>query len=124
VSAAHVLVVDDDALQRDVVADALSHEGYDVATASSGAEAIAAVRARRPDLLVLDLLLPDTDGGTVLAQVREDPALAGVRVIVTTGMRGPHVRRLLDADAALFKPFELRELLTAVAAALSRQPQA
>jgi DNA-binding response OmpR family regulator len=117
--AAHVLVVDDNDLQRAVVADALQGEGFLVTVAASGAEALRAARARAPDLLVLDLMLPDVDGATVLAELRSQPALAGVRVVVTTGVHSPDVRRLLGADAALFKPFGMRELLAAVQRSLA-----
>jgi CheY-like chemotaxis protein len=111
---AHVLVVDDNDLQRATVADVLESEGYDVTVAASGADAVRAARARAPDVLVLDLMLPDTDGATVLAEIRNDPALARVRVVVTTGIHSPDLRRLLRADAALFKPFGARELVAAV----------
>jgi two-component system OmpR family response regulator len=112
--------VDDNDLQREVLADVLSSEGYDVRVASSGAEALAAARALAPDVVVLDLMLPDTDGATVLATLRSEPSLAAMRVVVTTGLRSPSVRRLPGVDAALFKPFDLRELLTALETVRSR----
>jgi CheY-like chemotaxis protein len=106
--------VDDNDLQRDVLADVLASEGYDVRVAATGAEALAEARRAPPDVVVLDLMLPDTDGATVLASLRSDPALAAMRVVVTTGVRSPSVKRLPGVDAALFKPFELRELLGAL----------
>ena len=114
--ATRVLVVDDDELQRDVLADVLASEGYAVRVAATGAEALASARAAPPDVLVLDLLLPDMDGASVLASLRQEPALRALRVVIATGLRSPSVKRLLGADAALFKPFALRELLTAIAA--------
>ncbi len=112
---ARILVVDDNELQREVVADLLAGEGHAVAVAANGAEALVALRAQAPDVLVLDLMLPDMDGASVLEEARRDAALAGVRVLVTTAMQSAHVRRLVAADATLFKPFDLRELVTAVA---------
>lgn len=109
-----VLVVDDNALQRDVVADVLASEGYDVGVAATGAEALAAAVRSPPDILVLDLMLPDTDGATVLAALRAEPSLRALRVVVTTGVRSSSVRRIPGVDAALFKPFGLRELLGAL----------
>ncbi|HEX9400476.1 MAG TPA: response regulator [Anaeromyxobacter sp.] len=109
-----VLVVDDNDLQRDVVSDVLSSVGYDVEQAASGAAALDSARARRPDVVVLDLMLPDTDGATVLAEIRADPALAGVRVVVTTGVRASSLRRLPGVDLVLFKPFGMGELLSAI----------
>jgi CheY-like chemotaxis protein len=117
---ARILVVDDDDLQREVVADLLESEGYAVQVAATGAEAVAAARASRPDVLVLDLLLPDTDGATVLAWLRDDPGLRDMHVVVTTGVRSASVRRLPGVDAALFKPFGPRELLAAVDAVTHR----
>jgi len=114
-----VLVVDDNELQLLVVADALASEGYDVSVAANGSEAVRAARARTPDILLLDLMLPDIDGATVLAQIRSDPSASGVRVILTTGVHSPDVRRLLRADAALYKPFGMRELIAAVEALAS-----
>jgi two-component system phosphate regulon response regulator PhoB len=116
VPATRVLLVDDDQLQRDVLADVLASEGYEVRCAATGAEALASARANPPDVLLLDLLLPDTDGATVLASLRGEPALGALRVIVTTGVRSASLKRLLGADAALFKPFGVRELLLAVGA--------
>ncbi len=110
----YVLVVDDNDLQRDVVADALSSVGYEVGVAANGADALREARARHPEIIVLDLMLPDTDGATVLAELRADPALAQVRVLVTTGVRAASVRRLPGVDLALFKPFGMSELLAAV----------
>jgi len=115
-AAIRVLVVDDNDLQRDLVADLLAGEGYDVATAADGVEGLAAARASPPDVLVLDLVLPRLDGASLLAEVRKDPRLAAARVIVTTGVQSPHVKRLLAPDATLFKPFGARELLGAVGA--------
>jgi CheY-like chemotaxis protein len=112
--AVRVLVVDDNDLQRDVVADVLASEGYEVRLAATGAEAVAAARLEPPDVVVLDLMLPDVDGATVLARLREDPALARMRVVVTTGLRSSSVARIPGVDVALFKPFGPRELLSAL----------
>lgn len=113
-----VLVVDDNELQREVVADALLGEGYEVAAAASGAEAVAAALETPPDVLILDLLLPDTDGATILGRLRAEPTLVGMRVLVATGVHSSSLRRLLGVEGVLFKPFGLRELLSAIDAAL------
>jgi CheY-like chemotaxis protein len=109
-----VLVVDDDDLQRDVLAEVLASAGYAVVVAADGVAALEVARASTPDLVVLDLLMPRLDGASVLAELRRDPALASVPVVVTTGVQTSHVRRLLGADATLFKPFDVRELLETV----------
>jgi CheY-like chemotaxis protein len=118
-----VLVVDDDQIHREVVAEILSGEGYEVELAESGEAGLAAARAAPPDVLLLDLLLPGMDGASVLQALRQDLRLAGVRVVVTTGMRAPHVRRLLRPDAILFKPFGMDELVGTLAG-LTRLPAA
>ena len=109
-------MVDDNDLQRDVVSDALASEGYDVEVAANGADALRVARATPPDVVVLDLMLPDTDGATVLERFRSEPTLGAVRVVVTTGVRAASVRRLPGVELVLFKPFGMRELLDAVSA--------
>jgi CheY-like chemotaxis protein len=110
-----VLVVDDDPVHRDVVSEILTAEGYAVDLAADGEAGLAAARARRPDVILLDLLMPRMDGASFLQELRRDHRLSGVRVVVTTGLHTPQVRRLLRPDAVLFKPMDLDELLSAVA---------
>jgi CheY-like chemotaxis protein len=115
VRAKRILVVDDSESQRDVVEEVLSAAGYEVRVAATGQEALELARAAPPDLLLLDLMLPDIDGGTVLAALRREPGMDALRVLVTTGVRSSSVRRLVGADATLFKPFGPRELITSIA---------
>lgn len=110
-----VLVVDDDPIHREAVAEILSGQGYAVEQAASGEACLVAARASRPDVLVLDLLLPGIDGAEVLQELRRDDGFAGTRIVVTTGVRTAHIRRLLRPDALLFKPFGVDELVLAVA---------
>jgi len=118
-----ILVVEDDQVHREVVAEILTGEGYLVEVAASGEAGLAAARAAPPDVLVLDLLLPGMDGASVLQELRQDQRLAGMLVVVTTGVRASHVRRLLKPDAILFKPFGMGELVGTVAQ-LTRRPAA
>jgi CheY-like chemotaxis protein len=115
-----ILVVDDDALQREVLSAALATKGWAVRTAANGAEGLAALRDEVPDLLVLDLMMPGLDGPSVLEAMRADPRFDRVRVLVTTAVASPHVPRLLKPHATLFKPFGLAEFLRAIGA-LARQ---
>ncbi len=112
---ARVLVVDDDPVHREVVADILCGEGYTVELTGSGEAGLAAARATTPDVLLLDLMLPGMDGAAVLEELRQEPRFSRVRVVVTTGVRTAHLRRLLRPDALLFKPFGVDELVLAVA---------
>jgi two-component system OmpR family response regulator len=124
--AARVLVVDDEALIRDVLSGSLRLAGYDVATAASGAEALRAVASERPDLILLDVMLPEGDGFEVVRRLRS----AGgpeVPVIFLTA-RGGVTDRLAGfetgADDYVTKPFSLDEVLARVGAVLKRTRQA
>ncbi len=116
---ARVLLVDDEPDIREVLADALSWEGYDVATAANGREALRILRSGPPvDVVLLDLTMPIMSGWEFRQVQRLDPALAGIPVIVTSasspGTTAP-VRFLP-------KPFGLDELLTALAEVLRARP--
>ena len=80
-----ILVVDDHAATREPLARLLRYEGYDTACAANGAEALAAVKERKPDLVLLDLLMPKMDGLTFLDAARRELAGADLPVIVVTG---------------------------------------
>ncbi len=115
-----LLVEDEPALARGLL-DNFRHEGYEVRHVSRGDEALAAVRAERPDLVILDLMLPGRSGLDVLRDLRaaQDP----VPVLVLTA-KGEVVDRVvgleLGADDYLAKPFALAELLARVRALLRR----
>jgi DNA-binding response OmpR family regulator len=115
-----VLVVEDDATIADVVVRYLEREGYEVTWAAAGDAAIAAVERELPDLLLLDLLLPEVDGFGVLAHVRER---GPVPVIMLTALGEESDRVLgleLGADDYVAKPFSPRELAARVKAVLRR----
>jgi CheY-like chemotaxis protein len=80
-----LLVVEDNAAERLGVTELLAHDDIDIETAASGAEALAALRYAPPDCVVLDLKLPDMTGFEVLDEIRDDPKLADVPVVVFTG---------------------------------------
>ncbi len=116
----HVLVVEDDATIADVVVRYLEREGFTVTWAGAGDTAIAAIDQTLPDLIILDLLLPEIDGFAVLAHVRE---LAPIPVIMLTALGEESDRVLgleLGADDYLTKPFSPRELVARVKAVLRR----
>jgi DNA-binding response OmpR family regulator len=115
-----VLVVDDEAKITDVVRDYLAHAGFDVVTAYDGRGALTQARSRRPDLVVLDLGLPDVDGLDVARELRRG---SGVPVVMLTA-RGEELDRVLGlelgADDYIVKPFSPRELVARVRAVLRR----
>ncbi|MEU2251053.1 response regulator transcription factor [Streptomyces sp. NPDC019224] len=116
----HVLVVDDDPTVAEVVTGYLTGAGYDVARAADGPAALAAYAARRPDLAVLDLMLPGMDGFEVCRRMR---AQGPVPVIMLTA-RGDEDDRILGletgADDYVTKPFSPRELVLRVDSVLRR----
>jgi len=108
-----VLVVDDDAAVLQTIVDALESEGYAVVTARNGALALERLRARRPDVVVLDLMMPVMDGWAFLPLCRVEPAGADVPVVVLSALeRTPS--SIAQADAFIAKPFELGDLLATV----------
>jgi CheY-like chemotaxis protein len=85
-----ILVVDDHAVSREPLAKLLRYEGYETASAANGAEALRAVAARRPDLVLLDVMMPKMDGLTFLEAARQTPGWGDVPVIVLTGVLDPN----------------------------------
>jgi PAS domain S-box-containing protein len=112
--------VDDQPELVSAVAGVLQAEGYDVVGATSGQEAMALIQRLRPDLVVLDVVLDDADGLELCRQIKADPALAGVYVLLISGVAtrlGHRVAGLNGgADGYLVKPFHLQELLARVSA--------
>jgi DNA-binding response OmpR family regulator len=116
------VVVEDDSDVGDVLSSVLAQAGFDVTVARTGADARARVRETRPDLVTLDMTLPDMDGVEVCRQIR---LVSDCYVIVVSG-RSAEVDRLIGlevgADDYLVKPFSMRELQARVAA-LFRRPR-
>ena len=118
-----VLVVEDERDIAALVSYHLTREGYRVRTAEGGTEALDVVAADRPDLVLLDLMLPGFSGYDVLADLRRRPELAEVPIIVLSARRdeADRVRGLeLGADDYVTKPFSPRELVLRVGAVLRR----
>lgn len=118
--AATVLVVEDEAKIRDLVRAYLEREGLEVLSTGSGAEAIGLARHAGPDLVVLDLRLPDVPGEEVAREVR---TFSGVPILMLTAKSGEEdrIRGLeLGADDYVAKPFSPRELVLRVQAVLRR----
>ena len=115
-SAVRVLVVEDDPSVRGLLQTLLTAEGYEVATAADGLAALQAASATLPALVLLDLVMPDLGGARVIEQLREDPALAAIPVIVVTGKEEavPAMKDLLGDDNVVLKPFGVGELLARV----------
>jgi DNA-binding response OmpR family regulator len=119
--AARVLVVDDDATVREVIARYLGEAGYRVDLAGDGDEALRAAAARRPDAVVLDLMLPGTGGLDVCRELRAAPAAPAIVMLTALGEEDDRIRGLeLGADDYVSKPFSARELVLRVGSVLRR----
>lgn len=109
-----VLIVEDDQDVREFMDLLLSTSGFETTTASNGAEALQALRARRPCLVLLDLMMPVMDGWTFRKQQLADPAIADVPVVCVTAVSEPQqVTERLRAPC-LTKPVEFGTLLDEV----------
>ncbi|HSL70034.1 MAG TPA: response regulator transcription factor [Longimicrobiales bacterium] len=118
-----ILVVEDERDIAALVAYHLTKEGYRVRTAEGGLEAMEAAGTERPDLVLLDLMLPGLSGYEVLSELRRRPELSDVPVVVLTARRDEvdRVKGLeLGADDYITKPFSPRELVLRVGAVLRR----
>ncbi|MGI9190258.1 MAG: response regulator transcription factor, partial [Longimicrobiaceae bacterium] len=123
---ASVLVVDDEPDISALVAYHLARESYRVRTAADGGEAIRAVETERPDLVVLDLMLPGMSGIEVLRELRRRPETAEIPVILLTARRDEQDRVegfKVGADDYVPKPFSPQELVLRVGAVLRRVQQ-
>ena len=124
---AHILVVDDEPDISALVAYHLARESYRVRTAASGPEAIRAAEIERPDLIVLDLMLPGMSGLQVLEELRRRPETMDIPVILLTARREEQDRiqgLRQGADDYVAKPFSPQELILRVGAVLRRVQQA
>ena len=105
-----VLVIDDDRLVRDLLRRFLQKEGLKVAMASSGEEGLRLARELRPSLITLDVVMPGMDGWAVLRELRADPDLDAVPVVMITIVDNPAEGRALGASDYLTKPVDWKRL--------------
>jgi two-component system, OmpR family, response regulator len=116
-----ILVVDDEPNITDLVATALRYEGFDVAVAGNGSDAIREAATFRPDLIVLDVMLPDRDGFELLSRLRADHVRLPVVFLTARDSTEDKIKGLtVGGDDYVTKPFSLEELLARVRAVLRR----
>lgn len=117
--AGHVLLIEDEPNIIEAIRFILSRDGWLVSAHSDGEGAIDAVRAARPDVIILDVMLPGRSGFEILADLRADPDLAGTRVLMLTA-KGQVMEReaaqRAGADRFMAKPFANADILAAVRA--------
>ena len=107
-----LLIEDDDAL-REAMEETLALRGHQVTTASNGLDALRLMRSSRPDLVILDLMLPVMDGWQFRAELKRDPSLADTPVVVISG-NDSAAAAAVDADLYMSKPIDPRALLHAI----------
>jgi CheY-like chemotaxis protein/MinD-like ATPase involved in chromosome partitioning or flagellar assembly len=121
--AKRILVVDDDSTALRLIGYSLQQEGYDVVTASNGSDGLSQARKQGPDLIVLDVMMPDLDGFEVCRRLRADPATSRLPIIMLTA-KGQVSDRVAGfragADDYVVKPADPSELVARVAALLTR----
>jgi excisionase family DNA binding protein len=114
-----VLIVDDDENTRETLRDVVSDQGYGALTASDGLEALRLLRSNghaRPDVILLDLGMPNMDGLAFLAEQRRDPTIAGIPVLIITADRSPG-----RAEApVLRKPLDITKVVDAIRGTVGR----
>jgi CheY-like chemotaxis protein len=116
-----VLLAEDHADSRDALCALLEAYGYEVVQAADGRQAVARARERRPDLVLMDLMMPGMDGLQATRELRADPALAGVRIVALTALESARPDVLeAGGDDLVAKPIDVRRLLARIPEWLGR----
>src|SRR6202161_2154123 len=121
---ARVLVIEDEADLQEILRYNLGQAGHEVRVAATGKEGLRLAREQRPDIVLLDVMLPDMAGTNVCKTLKQDTATKGIHVMMVTA-KGEEIDRVvgfeLGADDYVVKPFSVRELLLRVNAVLRRK---
>ena len=108
-----ILIVEDEEAVREIEKFILEQYGYDVMEARDGLEGLAKAEFRRPDLILLDLMMPDVSGGRMFDEMKRHPTTSGIPIVVVTGK--PDAHEMFDdeigPDNVIMKPFEADTLL-------------
>lgn len=108
-----ILLVEDESSVRELLGVLLEVEGYEILEARNGVEGLLKAEFERPDLMILDLMMPDLDGERVLAELKREPELAGIPVLIVTGKYEAldRCRDMIGGENVFAKPFEPTRLL-------------
>jgi DNA-binding response OmpR family regulator len=114
--AKRILVVEDEDAVRELERFILEGAGYEVVEARDGLEGLTKAEFRKPDLILLDLMMPDVSGGRMFDEMKEHPATAGIPIVVVTGK--PDAHQMFDDEIGpenvIMKPFEAATLLARI----------
>ena len=113
-----ILIVEDEEAVRELEKFILEQYGYDVMEARDGLEGLAKAEFKKPDLILLDLMMPDVSGGRMFYEMRRHPTTEGIPIVVVTGK--PDAHEMFDeeigSDNVIMKPFEAETLLARIEA--------
>jgi two-component system cell cycle response regulator DivK len=112
-----ILIVEDNDKNMKLVRDVLQFKGYTTLEATTGMDGVRLAQAHKPDLVLMDIQLPDIDGITALAQIRTNPAMNGIPVIAVSASVMPDDQQRIAAsgfDAFITKPINIRSFLETV----------
>ncbi len=116
-----ILVVDDDLAIAELLEMILDEEGYAVLLAYSGHESLRLARQHQPDLILLDLMLPDMHGTQVTQHLRSEPALRHIPIVVVSASKDMDaIVNTMDVQGAVAKPFQIATLLASIEQQLGR----
>lgn len=112
-----ILIVEDEEAVRELERFILEQSGYEVMEARDGLEGLTKAEFRRPDLILLDLMMPDVSGGRMYDEMKEHPLTSGIPIVVVTGK--PDAHQMFDDEIGpenvIMKPFEAETLLARIA---------
>lgn len=121
-----ILYIEDERAAFDLVSQALRPLGYKVVRAASGQQGLAFMQKQLPDLLLLDLMMPDLNGWDVYRAVKTDEKFAGLPVIVISARLSEHERVIIadlpEADGYIVKPFDVEQVISLVQKLCSNPP--
>jgi two-component system, OmpR family, alkaline phosphatase synthesis response regulator PhoP len=113
-----IAVVDDDEYVRELVAVNLQKRGYAVITVGDSTQALAIIEANHPDLVILDIMMPNVDGWEILKLIKDNEQFNDMKVLMLTARTSPKDqmigKEILNADEYMMKPFDIADLLNAV----------
>jgi two-component system, OmpR family, response regulator VicR len=113
-----ILYIEDERTTFDLVSQALKPLGYRVTRATSGKQGLAMMKKQKPDLLLLDLMMPDINGWDVFRTIKSDETLADLPIIVISARLSEHERTIIAdlprADEYIIKPFDVEQVIRAV----------
>lgn len=113
-----ILVIDDNPLMVTLIELMLEHEGFEIVSARTGEEGLAAIESHRPDLVLMDMVLPDTDGAALTRSLRQNPVYQDLKILAFTSSisMGDDAGgwKALGFDGHLLKPFNVKAAMTQI----------